>query len=95
MQTDIDHIIFLSYSLRDSVLPSGHYGNGLWKWSRKRRVCVCVCVCYLGHLRAQVDFSQVDGLMQQVVEQLAEQDAISQSLSQVTHLEQQTHTKSD
>lgn len=50
------------------------YGNGAGK-------DVCVCVCYLGHLWAQVDLSQVDGLRQQVVEQLAEQHAISQSLS--------------
>lgn len=43
-------------------------------------------VCYLGHLRAQVDLFQVDRLRQEVVEQLAEQDAVSQSLSQVAHL---------
>lgn len=43
-------------------------------------------MCYLGHLRAQVDLSQVDGLWQQVVEQLAQQHAISEGLSQVTNL---------
>lgn len=58
----------------------------------QEKLCVCVCVCYLGHLWAQVDLSQVDGLRQQVVQQLAEQHAISQSLSQVTHLAQHTHT---
>lgn len=54
-----------------------------------------ICVCYLGHLWPQVDLFQVNGLRQQVVEQLAEQHTISQSLSQVTHLEQahkHTHT---
>lgn len=45
-----------------------------------------MCMCYLGHLRAQVDLSQVDGLWQQVVEQLAEQHAISEGLSQITDL---------
>lgn len=49
-------------------------------------------MCYLGHLWTQIDLSQVDGLRQQVVEQLAEQHTISQSLSQVTHLVQHTHT---
>lgn len=43
-------------------------------------------MCYLGHLRAQVDLSQVDGLWQQVVEQLTEQHAISEGLSQITNL---------
>lgn len=61
------------------------YGNGAGKG-------LCACVCYLGHLWPQVDLSQVDGLRQQVVEQLAEQHAISQSLCQVTHLAQHTHT---
>lgn len=52
-----------------------------------------ICMCYLGHLWAQVDLFQVDSLRQKVIEQLAEQHAISQSLSQVTHLAQHTHTK--
>lgn len=50
--------------------------------------------CYLGHLRTQVDLSQVDGLRQQVVEQLAEQHAISEGLGQVTDLNP-TRTKLD
>lgn len=29
-------------------------------------------ICYLGHLRPQVDLSQVDGMRQQVVQQLAQ-----------------------
>lgn len=61
--------------------PAGHYGNGAGNH---------FYVCYLRHLWAQVDLSQVDGLWQQVVEQLAEQHAISQSLGQVAHL---SHTK--
>lgn len=53
----------------------------LWKFSRKDE-----CVCYLRHLWPQVDLSEVDRLRQEVVEQLTEQDAVPQGLSQVAHL---------
>lgn len=61
------------------MLPAGQYGNGAGNRFYAH-------VCYLRHLWAQVDLSQVDGLWQQVVEQLAEQHAVSQSLGQVAHL---------
>lgn len=63
-------------------MPPGHYGNRLETDSP----CACVCACYLGHLRAQVDLSQVNGLWQQVVEQMAEQHAVSESLGQIANL---------
>lgn len=41
---------------------------------------------HLGHLRAQVDLLEVDGVAAQVVEQLAQQHAIAQRLRQVEDL---------
>lgn len=41
---------------------------------------------HLGHLRAQVDLLEVDGVAAQVVEELAEQDAVAQRLRQVEDL---------
>lgn len=60
--------------------------NASWSLWKQIATCSSMRLCYLGHLRAQVDLSQVDSLWQQVVEQLAEQHAISEGLSQVTNL---------